>query len=122
MTKENYLLFLEKLIEATKSRKILWERDFNKQLTILESITSPIKPVLSKSFISKPTPSLLRVRLTYFSDDHIELHISYDPTLSEVCYFGDDCDVAVLIMRLHNLVYSLFPNAEKAIIDFIQSI
>lgn len=109
MTSEKFVAFMEKLLDCTKTGSIKWERlDIHSQLGIQ-----------NKCFFCD-TKNMNIQLITPRSDPEIHfLRISYDQKIPFSDLKPGNEAEEVMMIRLFNYVYSLFPNLETAIDTFL---
>lgn len=113
MTAAKMIAFIEKLLEKTKKGEIKWSR-----FSISQSRDAWAS--LTKSF-SCATGSMYIVLLCDEELENMQLRITYDRNLpnTELDIEEQPEEVQQVAKRLANYVYSLFPNLEKSIDQFL---
>lgn len=114
MTEEKARFFVEKLIATTKEKKIFWQR----------ATMHRAEYDMAKSFEASANGMVvyLMYAQTYDPPYCIVLLIQYDKNLPVARIEYEECnEFQELLIRLHTLVTSIFPSAEKAIDDFLNN-
>ncbi len=109
MNSKKIIAFMEKLLERTKSGEIKWDRmDIHHQVG-----------VQSKCFYcSVGDMNIYLITLRGDSEEQF-LRVSYDSKLPSSELKPANEDERVMLLRLFNYVYSLFPNLETSIDKFL---
>ena len=109
MTSEKFIAFMEKLLDCTKTEEIQWDR-----MRINQNLGDQ-----SKCF-SCSTGNMEIYLITPTHDPEAKfIRISYDPKIPFSDLKPKNEDEKVILLRLFNYVYSLFPNLETAIDKFL---
>lgn len=113
MTSAKMLAFIEKLLDKTKKGEIKWNRFSIKQ-------SRDAWASVSKSF-SCAAGGMYIVMLCDEELEYMQLRITYDRSLpnTELDMEEQPEEVRQVVKRLANYVYSLFPNLEKSIDQFL---
>lgn len=109
MTSEKFIAFMEKLLDCTKTGEIQWYR-----MNVHDQYG-----VKSKCF-SCSTGNMEICLITPKEDPENQfLRVSYDPKIPFSDLKPKNENEKVIMLRLFNYVYSLFPNLETAIDKFL---
>lgn len=108
MTPRNFIAFMEKLIEKTKSGKVQWIR--------VERV--PAWASSHKSFFCKTGTMEITI---YASEDVdvITFVIRYDPSMPSASIAVESDEERRVALRLVNFIYDSLPNLETAIDRFL---
>lgn len=109
MTSEKFIAFTKKLLDKTKSKEIVWKR-----LPIHFNMGAE-----DKCF--RCSAKNMDVSLITSAKDP-ELHylrVSYDSKVPNVELRPRNQDEEVVLLRLFNYVYNLFPNLESSVDEFL---
>lgn len=109
MTSEKFIAFMEKLLEKTKNKEIIWYR-----LKIHHSLG-----LQDKCFYCHANNMEITLITPAKNSESISLHITYDSEIPGAELQPRNQNEEVVLLRLFNYVYSLFPNLESSIDKFL---
>lgn len=111
MNEEKACRFLEKLIQVTKDHKVQWRRYEAPGADPARSFAANVQNMNIYLQFDPEKEAPYQVRFL----------LQYDPQMprTELQYENSECFWQLLV-RLHTLVLSSFPSAEKAVDDFLE--